>query len=64
MSMFLSDIMLGYLLNSLGLGRINIPNKFTNMLIVILGGMLIVYLSAFIASRRIKKVSIRELVVE
>jgi hypothetical protein len=34
------------------------------MLIVILGGMLIVYLSAFIASRRIKKVSIRELVVE
>lgn len=64
MSMFLSDIMLGYLLNSLGLGRINSPNKFTNMLIVTLGGMLIVYLSAYIASRRIKKVSIRELVVE
>lgn len=64
MSCFLSDVMLGYLLNSLGLGRINCPNKFTNMLIVILGGMLIVYLSAFIASRRIKKVSIRELVVE
>ncbi|MCR5462455.1 MAG: ABC transporter permease [bacterium] len=64
MSMFLSDIMLGYLLNSLGLGRINSPNKFTNMLIVTLGGILIVYLSAYIASRRIKKVSIRELVVE
>ena len=64
MSCFLSDVMLGYLLSSLGLGRINCPNKFTNMLIVILGGMLIVYLSAFIASRRIKKVSIRELVVE
>ena len=64
MSMFLSDIMLGYLLNSLGLGRINSPNKFTNMLIVTLGGMVIVYLSAYIASRRIKKVSIRELVVE
>ncbi len=64
MSTFLSDIMLGYLLTSLGLGRINSPNKFTNMLIVILGGMIIVYLSAYIASRRIKRVSIRELVVE
>ena len=64
MSIFLSDIMLGFLLNSLGLGRINSPNKITNMLIVILGGMVIVYLSAYIASRRIKRVSIRELVVE
>ena len=64
MSMFLSGFFLGLLLNSLGLGRINVPDKFTNMLIVVLGGMVIVYLSAYIASRRIKKVSIRELVVE
>ena len=64
MSTFLSDIMLGYLLSSLGLGRINCPNKITNMLIVVLGGMIIVYLSAYIASRRIKRVSIIELVVE
>ena len=64
MSMFLSGFFLGLLLNSLGLGRINVPDKFINMLIVVLGGMLIVYLSAYIASRRIKRVSIRELVVE
>ena len=64
MSMFFSGSLLGLLLSSLGLGRINCPDKITNMLIVVLGGMLIVYLSAYIASRRIKKVSIRELVVE
>ena len=64
MSMFLSGFILGLLLDSLGLGRINVANKFINMLIVVLGGMFIVYLSAYIASRRIKKVSIRELVVE
>ena len=64
MSIFLSNYLLGFLLGKLGIGRITVSSSIVHILIVMLGGMAISYISAYIASRRIKKVSIRELVVE
>ncbi len=61
--LFANDI-LGMLLYQMGLVKIKVDNKVIDYILVIFGGMILAYLGAYIASRRIKKVSIRELVVE
>jgi hypothetical protein len=52
------------MLYQLGMTKVQMNNKLIDFVIVILAGGVITYLGAYIASRRIKRVSIRELVVE
>ena len=64
LSIFLSNPTLGLMLKDLGMSRVRIDNRVIDYILVILVGLLTTYIGSFIASRRIKKVAIRELVVE
>ena len=64
LSICFSNQILGLMLYQLGMNRFKMDNKLIDYLIVIFAGAVVTYLGAYIASRRIKKVSIRELVVE
>ena len=64
LSLFFSNPLLGLMLSNLGLNNMNTSNTFLDYLLVILVGGAVAYLGAFIASRRIKRISSRELVVE
>ena len=59
-----SNQILGLMLYQLGMNRFRMDNKLIDYLVVIFAGAIVTYAGAFIASRRIKKVSIRELVIE
>lgn len=64
LSICFSNQLLSLMLYQLGMTRFKMNNKFFDYFIVVFAGAIVTYLGAFIASRRIKKVSIRELVVE
>ena len=59
-----SNQILGLMLYQLGMTKVQMNNKLIDYIVVIVAGGVITYIGAYIASRRIKKVSIRELVVE
>ena len=64
LSIFLSNPTLGLMLHDLGMSRVRIDNTLLDYTLVILIGLVVTYLGSFIASRRIKRVSTRELVSE
>lgn len=64
LSIFLSNPILGLMLHDLGMSRVRIDNKLIDYILVIVIGLFVTYLASFIASRRIKRVSTRELVSE
>lgn len=64
LSLLLSNQILGLMLSNLGMNVMNTNNTFLDYLLVIVIGSIVSYIGAFIASRRIKKISSRELVVE
>ena len=64
LSILFSNQLLGLMLSNLGLNNMRSNNTILDYLLIILGGILVTYFGAFISSRRIKKISTRELVVE
>ena len=64
LSILFSNQLLGLMLSNLGLNNMKSNNTILDYLLIILGGILVTYFGAYISSRRIKKISTRELVVE
>ena len=64
LSIFLSNPILGLMLSDLGMSRVRIDNRIIDYILVISIGLVVTYLGSFVASRRIKRVSTRELVSE
>ena len=64
LSLLFSNQLLGLMLSNLGMNIMNSTNSILDYILVIVLGAIVAYIGAFIASRRIKKISTRELVVE
>jgi ABC-type antimicrobial peptide transport system permease subunit len=64
LSLLFSNQLLGLMLSNLGMNIMNSTNSFLDYILVIVLGAIVAYIGAFIASRRIKRISTRELVVE
>ena len=64
LSLLFSNSLLGLMLTNIGMNNMQTYNTFLDYFLVILIGGIVTYLGAFIASRRIKKISSRELVLE
>ena len=64
LSILLSNSILGLMLHDLGMSRVRIDNKLLDYILVIVIGLFVTYIGSFIACRRIKRVSTRELVSE
>ena len=64
LSLLFSNQLLGLMLSSLGMNNMYTNNTFIDYLLLIIIGLIVTYASAFIASRRIKTIATRELVVE
>lgn len=59
-----STSIIGLMLSNLGMNNMTCTNSFLDYVLVIVIGSIVAYIGAFIASRRIKRISTRELVVE
>ena len=64
LSLLFSNQLLGLMLSNLGMNKMDTSNTFIDYLLLFVIGLLVTYLGAYIASRRIKTISTRELVVE
>ena len=64
LSLLFSNQLLGLMLSNLGMNIMNSTNSILDYILVIVLGAIVAYIGAFIASRRIKRISTRELVVE
>ena len=64
LSLLFSNQLLGLMLSNLGMNKMDTSNTFIDYLLLFVIGLLVTYIGAYIASRRIKTISTRELVVE
>jgi ABC-type antimicrobial peptide transport system permease subunit len=64
LSLLLSNQVLGLMLTNLGMNNMKTNNTLLDYTLLIVLGSIVSYIGAYIASRRIRRISTRELVVE